>query len=85
MLKRIVQFVAAHVAALSLVLVLASAAGAQGVIIVPDKDPEMAAAIAKARSSLPAFWAALEKPAMASRTSTSRSPSTTAATPSISG
>jgi hypothetical protein len=32
------------------------------VINVPNSDPEMAAAIAKARATLPAFWASYEAP-----------------------
>ena len=63
MFKRIIQFAAAHLLAISLVLVLANAAGAQGVITVPNNDPELAAAIAKARAGISTFWTAYEKPA----------------------
>src|SRR5439155_7959037 len=32
------------------------------IVDVPNSDPEMAAAIAKARATLPAFWASYEAP-----------------------
>lgn len=37
-------------------------AAAETVIDVPNGDPEMAAAVAKARASLPQFWASYEAP-----------------------
>jgi uncharacterized protein YegJ (DUF2314 family) len=52
--------------ALALLVVLVGAtASAQGpgVTMVPENDPEMAAAIAKGRATLGQFWQALEKPA----------------------
>ena len=48
---------------LALMPALPMAAVAQsGVVMVPNGDPEMAAAISKARASLPQFWKALEQP-----------------------
>ena len=40
----------------------AAAADHSPVINVPSSDPEMAAAIAKARATLPAFWASYDNP-----------------------
>jgi uncharacterized protein YegJ (DUF2314 family) len=40
----------------------AASARADTLITVPNEDPEMAAAIAKARVGLPAFWKSLEHP-----------------------
>jgi uncharacterized protein YegJ (DUF2314 family) len=53
--------------ALAMMLALAGAAVATAqqeprVVMVPEKDPEMAAAIAKGRDTLPRFWQALDKP-----------------------
>jgi hypothetical protein len=58
-------------------LVLALAAGqvarpaatVENLVNVPNDDPEMAAAIAKARASLPAFWKEWRRPRPARRAS----------------
>jgi uncharacterized protein YegJ (DUF2314 family) len=53
----------ALVALLAIVPALPMVAAAQSnMMIVPNGDPEMAAAIAKARGALPSFWKALEHP-----------------------
>ncbi len=41
---------------------LAASAQSDTLITVPNEDPEMAAAIAKARASLPVFWKSFEQP-----------------------
>ncbi len=58
----------ARACALAIVLLataIADLAQAQPAINAPTGDPAMDAAIAKARTTLPTFWAALEKPAAA--------------------
>jgi uncharacterized protein YegJ (DUF2314 family) len=61
---RLAALLAAFALTAALTASLSSAASAQSgsMIRVPNDDPEMAAAIAKARASLPAFWQALEQP-----------------------
>src|SRR5215468_2529156 len=57
---------ALRVAALALFIVPAAGAWAEGrrspIVDVPSSSAEMAAAIARARASLPAFWASYEAP-----------------------
>lgn len=45
-----------------MLLALVACSERDGVISVADDDPEMTAAIAKARSTLPQFWQTFEKP-----------------------
>jgi uncharacterized protein YegJ (DUF2314 family) len=60
MTKRLALALAALLAILP---ALPTAASAQSnMMLVPNGDPEMAAAISKARASLPVFWKALEHP-----------------------
>src|SRR5262249_61373314 len=42
--------------------VVAAAQQQPRVVMVPEKDPEMAAAIGQGRATLPRFWQALDKP-----------------------
>jgi uncharacterized protein YegJ (DUF2314 family) len=58
------RLLAASILAATLACIVPPAAMAQsgGMVMVPNDDPEMAAAIAKARTQLPVFWKALEKP-----------------------
>ena len=61
-LKRAVLIAAAAFAVLGAAVGGAKAEDRSPVIDVPSADAEMAAAIAKARSTLPAFWASYENP-----------------------
>ncbi len=49
-------------AMLTCTLPMVAEAQSDGTIMVPNNDPEIAAAIAKARSTLPAFWKAVAEP-----------------------
>lgn len=61
MTKRLLIAILA-VFALGASLPMSASAGSGSMIRVPNNDPDMAAAIAKARASLPAFWKSLEQP-----------------------
>ena len=61
-LKTVVLIALTAIAVSSVPVHRARAETAETVIHLPGDDPEMAAAIAKARASLPVFWASYEAP-----------------------
>ena len=61
-LKSVGLIAAAVIAVLSLSPNIAAAEDRSPVVDVPSSDPEMAAAIGKARATLPTFWASYQNP-----------------------